>query len=179
MGGGCRNHRAGRRVLAAALYASPLSFFVAATFPSSHTGLSLAPGMDECHVLAAFEERACLAFDTPIEDGFTCKRSRESSLASGVLRASLKPRSCSAVEQEALHREFCALFEGFTGEFLDSRGVSEEAFGVALTAAMAERCDNTRSLLTVLPGRVSASLVGAGRGRSLRATARAAAWRRL
>ena len=66
------------------------------------------------------------------------------------MRASLKPRSCSAVEQEALHREFCALFEGFTGEFLDSRGVSEEAFGVALTAAMAERCGNTRSLLIVL-----------------------------
>ena len=139
------------------------------------TGLSLAPGMDECHVLAAFEERACLAFDTPIEDGFTCKRR---ALASGVLRASLKPRSCSAVEQEALHREFCALFEGFTGEFLDSRGVSEEAFGEALTAAMAERCDNTRSLLIVFSGRISASLV-AGRGRSLRATARAAAWRRL
>ena len=126
------------------------------------TGLSLAPGMDECHVLAAFEERACLAFDTPIEDGFTCKRSRESSLASGVLRASLKPRSCSAVEQEALHREFCALFEGFTGEFLDSRGVSEEAFGVALTAAMAERCDNNRSLLIVLSGRIQRLLSAQG-----------------
>lgn len=39
----------------------------------------------ECQVLSAFEERACLAFTTPIEDGFT-------------------------FEQEALHREFCALF---------------------------------------------------------------------
>lgn len=27
--------------------------------------------MDEYQVLAAFEERASLAFDTPIEDGFT------------------------------------------------------------------------------------------------------------
>ena len=133
--------------------------------------------MDECHVLAAFEERACLAFDTPIEDGFTCKRSR--ALASGVLCAQVSSQSCSAVEQEALHREFCALFEGFTGEFLDSRGVSEEAFGEALTAAMAERCGNARSLLIVFSGRISASLFGAGRGRSLRATARAAAWRRL
>jgi len=34
--------------------------------------------------------------------------------------------------------------------------VSEEAFGVALTAAMAERCDNNRSLLIVLSGRFSA-----------------------
>ena len=84
-----------------------------------------------------------------------------------MLRASLKPRSCSAVEQEALHREFCALFEGFTGEFLDSRGVSEEAFGVALTAAMAERCDNTRSLLIVLPGRISASALSAQGGEDL------------
>lgn len=44
---------------------------------------------EECRVLAAFEERACLAFDTPIEDGFT-------------------------FEQQALHREFCALFVSLT-----------------------------------------------------------------
>ena len=38
-----------------------------------------------------------------------------------------------------MHREFCALFEGFTSGFLEARGVSEAAFGKALRAAMLDR----------------------------------------
>ena len=69
---------------------------------------------EECQVLAAFEERACLAFDTPIEDGFT-------------------------FEQEALHREFCGLFDRMANGFLEARGVEEQELGEALCAALAER----------------------------------------
>ena len=69
---------------------------------------------EECQVLAAFEERACLAFDTPIEDGFT-------------------------FEQEALHREFCGLFDSMANGFLEARGVEEQELGEALQAAIAER----------------------------------------
>lgn len=54
-------------------------------------------------ILADFEERACTRFDTPIEDGFT-------------------------FEQEALHREFCRLFDGFCTGFLREKGLSEEDF---------------------------------------------------
>ena len=64
-------------------------------------------------VLAAFEERACLAFATPVEDGFT-------------------------FEQQALHREFCALFEGFTARFLQERCVSEDELFAALQVALAD-----------------------------------------
>ena len=54
-------------------------------------------------ILADFEERACTCFDTPIEDGFT-------------------------FEQEALHREFCRLFDGFCTGFLRKKGLSEQDF---------------------------------------------------
>jgi hypothetical protein len=70
--------------------------------------------MEDHHVLAAFEDRACEAFDTPVEDGFT-------------------------FEQAALHREFCAMFEGFTNEFLQARGVSEADFGEAMSEAISQR----------------------------------------
>ena len=69
---------------------------------------------DEYQILASFEERACQAFATPPEDGYT-------------------------FEQEALHREFCALFEGFTEGFLKQHGVSEASFQQALQAAMRDR----------------------------------------
>jgi hypothetical protein len=58
--------------------------------------------MEECQVLAAFEARACRAFGTPAEGGFT-------------------------FEQEALHREFCALFEGFTQAFLKQHGAGRQS----------------------------------------------------
>jgi hypothetical protein len=69
---------------------------------------------EECQVLAAFEARACIAFDTPIEDGFT-------------------------FEQEALHREFCGLFDNMANGFLEARGVEEQELGEALQVAIAER----------------------------------------
>ena len=53
-------------------------------------------------------------FATPPEDGYT-------------------------FEQEALHREFCALFEGFTEGFLKQHGVSEASFQQALQAALRDR----------------------------------------
>lgn len=66
--------------------------------------------LDEYQVLAAFEERACQAFNTPPEQGFT-------------------------FEQEALHREFCKLFEGFTASFLARRGFTTETFFAEINAS--------------------------------------------
>lgn len=59
--------------------------------------------MSRFQILADFEERACASFDTPVEDGFT-------------------------FEQEALHREFCRLFDGFCAGYLHEKGLSEGDF---------------------------------------------------
>ena len=60
-------------------------------------------------ILADFEERACASFATPIEDGYT-------------------------FEQEALHREFCRLFDGFCAGYLHDKGLSEVDFQRVLQA---------------------------------------------
>lgn len=73
---------------------------------------------EECHVLAAFEERACLAFETPIEDGFT-------------------------FEQQALHREFCALFVSVCGTSATSSAIectTSVSANLTLPRTMSIRC---------------------------------------
>lgn len=63
--------------------------------------------------------------------------------------SSLRDRSCLQ-EQEALHREFCGLFEGFTSGFLEARGVSEAEFGKGTRIQPAAACHLWSSLTDCL-----------------------------